>query len=276
MSQLYARVFLKVLDSSIANNFKVRHVFEDFLKLADDGVVDMTRDAIARRLNIPEAELNEAIAVLEGPDPKSRNPDHDGRRLMRLDEHRDWGWVIVNWGEYESIRNKEDNRAKTLQRVHRYREKQKLTPSPHPSQTLDSASASAPEGVLQKRYTPLQGVTPLVVKEYWNTKQTLRKILTLSKGRQTHLMARLREPFFRDNWRVAIDKISESDWCQGKGPSGWRADIDFFLKPDTVAKAVEGAYDNRGKPEASGDPGWDNADWADADGKIHKASERKP
>ena len=50
---LYARVFVKILDSSIAENWQARHVFEDMLKLADDGVLDVTRQALARRTNVP-------------------------------------------------------------------------------------------------------------------------------------------------------------------------------------------------------------------------------
>lgn len=119
MSQLYARVFVGILDSSIAEDFTLRHVFEDMLKLADyrTGIVDMTRQAMARRLNIPLDVLNAKIAVLESQDPASRDGDHEGRRLVRLDDHRDWGWRIVNWHKYAAIRD----RADTAIRVARYR-----------------------------------------------------------------------------------------------------------------------------------------------------------
>ena len=120
MSQLYSRVFVQILDSSIAEDFRMRHVFEDFLKLADHrtGVVDMTRHALSRRLNIPMDHLNEEIAKLEKPDPASRDPDHDGRRLERLDPHRDWGWRVLNWSKYEAIKT----RAAVAERVARHRE----------------------------------------------------------------------------------------------------------------------------------------------------------
>lgn len=121
MSQLYSRVFLQILDSSIAEDFTVRHVFEDFLKLCDhkSGVVDMTRQALARRLNVPPETLNRAIGILEAPDPASRDMAYDGRRIERLDEHRDWGWKILNWEKYEGVRTKAD----VYLRVSRHREK---------------------------------------------------------------------------------------------------------------------------------------------------------
>lgn len=121
MSQLYSRVFLQILDSSIAEDFTVRHVFEDFLKLCDhkSGVVDMTRQALSRRLNVPMETLNHAIGVLESPDTASRDMAYDGRRIERLDQHRDWGWKILNWDKYESVRTKAD----VYLRVSRHREK---------------------------------------------------------------------------------------------------------------------------------------------------------
>lgn len=119
--QLYSRVFLQILDSSIAEDYQLRHVFEDILKLADGktGVVDMTRESMSRRLNIPPELLNEKINLLESPDPKSRDNDNDGRRLERLDAHRDWGWQILNWDKYDAIRT----RADVAIRVERHRAK---------------------------------------------------------------------------------------------------------------------------------------------------------
>lgn len=123
MSQLYARVFLQILDSSIAEDFTVRHVFEDFLKLCDHktGIIDMTRQALSRRLNVPIETLSQAIEKLESPDVNSRDSEFEGRRIERLDEHRDWGWKILNWTKYEQVRTKAD----VYIRVARHREKEK-------------------------------------------------------------------------------------------------------------------------------------------------------
>jgi hypothetical protein len=123
MSQLYARVFLQILDSSIAEDFTLRHVFEDFFKVCDykTGVLDMTRESLSRRLNIPLEMLNEQILKLESPDPHSRDRSNDGRRIARLDDHRDWGWQILNWKKYEAIRDK----ALGAHRVSKFRNKTK-------------------------------------------------------------------------------------------------------------------------------------------------------
>lgn len=128
---MYAKVFTSILDSSINSNYQVRHVFEDFLKLADpDGVVDMTPEAIARRTNVPLDIVLFGIAELEKPDPSSRNMVEEGRRLIRLDPHRTWGWQIVNYKHYRAITSEVQKRELTRQRVARHRNKALLvTPS---------------------------------------------------------------------------------------------------------------------------------------------------
>lgn len=119
---MYAKVFEQILDSSIAEDYEVRHVFEDLLKLAtSEGIVDRTHDAIARRLNIPLNKIQRAISELERPDPKSRSSEHEGRRIIRLDEHRDWGWKIVNHGYYRALKTAEEKRAADALRQRNYR-----------------------------------------------------------------------------------------------------------------------------------------------------------
>lgn len=121
---MFAKVFHQILRSSIAKNYETRHVFEDLLKLADlNGVVDMPHDAIARETNVPEEMIRKAIVELEQPDKLSRTPDHDGRRIIRLDEHRDWGWLIVNYTYYRNLASEEQRREKTRLRVQAFREK---------------------------------------------------------------------------------------------------------------------------------------------------------
>ena len=103
----YQPIFRSILQSSIARDYVVRHVFEDLLKLADwnDGEVDMTYDAIARQTGMPEEMVREAIKKLMQPDPESRNQDEEGRRLVPIDEDRSWGWRIVTFQFYrEQIR----------------------------------------------------------------------------------------------------------------------------------------------------------------------------
>ncbi len=108
---MFAKIFAQIFDSSLADNYQHRHVFMDLLVLADsDGVVDMTPEAIARRTNMPLEIVQQAIAALSAPDPRSHSPGEDGRRLLPLDERRAWGWQIVNYHHYRKIKDEESRR----------------------------------------------------------------------------------------------------------------------------------------------------------------------
>lgn len=151
---MFSKVFEQIFDSSIAENYKVRLVFEDLLTLADiNGVVDKTHEAIARRTNVPIDIVRDAIAVLEQPDPKSRRPDADGRRIIRLDEHRDWGWFIVNYQHYRDIASEEQRREKTRERVRKYRGKEQCNAPVTLSNDSPSTSASSSPVVGQQKPT---------------------------------------------------------------------------------------------------------------------------
>jgi hypothetical protein len=107
---VYAKVFDQIFDSSISEDYVTRHVFMDLLVLADkDGVVDMTIPGIVRRTCVPVEIVTSAIEKLMQPDPHSRSTDHNGRRLLPLDE-RGWGWQIVNYSTYRNLRTETDRR----------------------------------------------------------------------------------------------------------------------------------------------------------------------
>jgi hypothetical protein len=124
--EMYVKVFSQILESSISVDYEQRHIFMDLLILADrEGVIDMTHEAIARRLNVPESLVSDNIAKLEQPDPKSRSEEHDGRRLVRLADHRDWGWRVVNYGFYRDLVDAETLRIANRERKREQRAKEK-------------------------------------------------------------------------------------------------------------------------------------------------------
>lgn len=149
---MFAKVFEQIFDSSISEDYQVRLVFEDLLTLADiDGVVDKTPEALSRRTNVPIEIIKRAISVLESPDPRSRRSEAEGRRIVRLDEHRDWGWMIVNYKYYRGLASEEQRRAKTRERVNKYREKSKCNAcvtlgNDSPSSSTSSFPLSSLEG----------------------------------------------------------------------------------------------------------------------------------
>jgi hypothetical protein len=81
----------------------------------------------------------------------------------------------------------------------------------------------------------------------WNDVAGFQKARKLTASRKRSLSARLKDLDFRQNWVSALDRISKSPFCCGVNDRKWTADIDWFLRPDTLTKIMEGKYDRRGK-----------------------------
>ena len=123
MSQnFYAKIFQRIFDSSLADDYRVRHLFMDLLLLADsEGRIDMTVTAIARRTGIPSEEIQRFIDLLSQPDPESTSTAEGGRRLVPLERKRRWGWRIVNYTKYREITASEMMRMGDAERKRLYR-----------------------------------------------------------------------------------------------------------------------------------------------------------
>lgn len=109
---MYVKVFKSMFDGSLHGQFDATVVFLAMLVIAErEGIVDMTPQAIAARCGYPIGIVQRGIIELEKPDPLSRSPDDDGRRIVKLDpEIRPWGWRIVNYEKYEKIKSAEEKR----------------------------------------------------------------------------------------------------------------------------------------------------------------------
>lgn len=150
---MYSKIFRQIYESSIAENPTLRFTFMDLLVLADrDGIVDMTYESIARITNRPLQEIRETIAILESPDPQSRSPEEHGARIRRIDQHREWGWVIINYDRFHDMAVEQDRRTATRERVRRYRSK-----SRNPSVSEEKQQCNAPVTPCNTLY---ENVTP--------------------------------------------------------------------------------------------------------------------
>lgn len=142
MDTMFAKVFSQIFDSTIAENYKVRHIFMDLLVMADsDGVVDKTPEAISRIANIPLDEVKESLSALAEPDEKSRTKENDGRRIELIDSTRDWGWRIVNFLKYREIRDEEARRIANRSYKREQRKRQQMSASCPDSQQSQPMSA---------------------------------------------------------------------------------------------------------------------------------------
>lgn len=124
---MYAKVFTQIYDGTLCTKgpWQALVTFQQLLVLADqDGNVDMTAAAIARRTTIPLEIIELGIAELLQPDPESRTPTEEGRRLVPLSEGRSWGWRIVNYKHYRELKREEDRRQYHREYWHKRKLKQ--------------------------------------------------------------------------------------------------------------------------------------------------------
>ncbi len=115
---MFAKIFQSMYDGSLAQRgpWEALVTFQQFLILADRfGDVDIHPEVISRRTLIPMDVITKGIEELSKPDPYSRDPSEEGRRLVLLSSTRDWGWHIVNYTKYSQIRSAEERRAQRAQ-----------------------------------------------------------------------------------------------------------------------------------------------------------------
>lgn len=123
---MYAKVFAQIYDGTLCTKgpWQVLVTFQQLLVLADqDGVVDMTAGAIARRTTIPLEIITLGIEELLKDDHESRTPTENGRRILPLCEGRAWGWRIVNYKHYRALKREEERREYHREYWHKRQDK---------------------------------------------------------------------------------------------------------------------------------------------------------
>lgn len=118
---MYVKLHDSIFGSSIMEqDIEIRYIWMCLLAIADgDGFVDETIPALARRFNVSEKIMAEAINVFLSPDPQSRTPDNDGRRIEPIRET--YGWHIINYQKYKDIRDYESRTEYMREYMRKYR-----------------------------------------------------------------------------------------------------------------------------------------------------------
>lgn len=61
---------------------------------------------------------------------------------------------------------------------------------------------------------------------------------TIPKGRLSQWNQRLKQPDWKDNFEDAIKAMVKDDHCLGNNQRGWKANLEYFLRPDTQDKLL--------------------------------------
>jgi hypothetical protein len=84
--------------------------------------------------------------------------------------------------------------------------------------------------------------------QLWNEIDGVQRCRAATPKRIASFRQRATRADWMESVKDALDQVAKSDFCRGHNDRVWLADIDWFLKPDTVTKIREGKYDNRNSP----------------------------
>lgn len=144
-----------------------------------EGVIDETPQALAAAIGVPVDTLMACIRDFMDPDPDSRSNEHDGRRLALIQEHRSWGWRVVNHGKYrEKARKKayDDNRTEAGDDAERKRNERASRDVPTRPDASRDVPLSSPSPPPPKNAPPaLHASLPLTEWEEWIDHRRLKR-----------------------------------------------------------------------------------------------------
>lgn len=270
---MYAKLFTSIYQGTLRGNSRGLLVFTNLLAHADSaGHVDIHPRAIADEVGLAPDEVRAALDELEAPDVESRTPNEDGRRIVRLDDHRAWGWRIVNYAKYRAIKNEDDRREQNRLAQARWRAKQSgaqsASVSEHKHDKPESAQAEAEAeaeainteptalDVSAAPNRPPACPTDKIVALYHKRLPMLPSVAVMTAARKRSLSARWREVVSADKMSAQegeeffdwfFSKAAESAFLTGrveaqKGRRPFRATLDWLMSPTYFPRVVEGQY----------------------------------
>jgi hypothetical protein len=255
---MYAKVFSQIYDGSLCTHsrWEALVTFQQMLVLADqDGVVDMTAEAISRRTTIPLEIIKTGISELMAPDPHSRTPAEDGRRIIPLCEGRVWGWRVVNYRHYRDLKREVDRREYHREYWHK-RKSLNATQHPQPNQPIAEAEEEAVKRPLSsnedkcrnaKRSDPIP--FEKIVDLYHETLPMLPRVVALTPNRKAQIRGRYATGAVEDleDWKTFFRLVAGSAFLTGRsqpsnGRKPFRADLAWLTKEENFMKILEEKY----------------------------------
>ncbi len=142
---MYGKIFASLFTGSMRGKGDLQLVFTYMISTcSEDGICDFTPQCIADATGKPLPLIETCISELEDVDEMSRTTTDDGRRIIKIDSKRPWGWRIVNYALYRGIATREAMKEAERLRKREYREfKKTQCPGLVPDKTGHSAYASS-------------------------------------------------------------------------------------------------------------------------------------
>lgn len=235
----YTKLSSSILTSSIwVESHTTLRVWITMLALkGKGGEVPGTIPGIASIARVTIEEARDAIEKLESPDPYSRTPDHDGRRIEKIEG----GWVVVNHEKYKHMLSADDKRERDRARQERIYAREKarkgenstISHIPDPISQIPVKDISPDGSSVQLSLSGEIKTEPDLklreaVKEVWEyyISKTGKNptLYTFTDNRRKKGMIRMRESL--KTWgslekavsfmKLSVDGMLRSDWHVGK------------------------------------------------------------
>lgn len=232
---MYAKLFASLYQGTLRGCSDSILVFTNLLAHADSvGLVDKHWKAISDETGLSRERVETAILHLESPDPESRSPDENGCRIIRIDEHRAWGWRIVNHAKYRAIRNEDERREQNRLAQERWRNKNKQSKPHKPESAYTEAEAEAEvktnmSGNSQKKENSEIKAAAIRILQFLNNKtgRTYRPV----NANINMITSRLKEGATEGQCRQVIARKS-LDWLTDEK-------MNIYLRPATLFNATK-------------------------------------
>ena len=248
----FTKLFSSITASTIwSEKATTKVVWITMLAMADAaGFVYASVPGLAKISGVTIEETIEAIDLLMSPDKWSRDKDNEGRRLEEIDG----GWAILNHPKYRKRRNAEERLAYQREYMRNRRAKQKEGVSsgvnnvskckPQLAQAeaeADTDKTLAPTVLVNAKAStcPYQKIVDLYHKHF----QAGPRVKEITPKRQKALKARwVNSAKDLAYWEDYFKHAATSRFLTGQNDRNWRADLDFFIRPDTATFMQEGKY----------------------------------
>lgn len=207
------------------------------LAMADQhGRVWASVPGLANRARVPIEDAQKALDAFLSPDPYSRTPDNEGRRIEPIDG----GWRLLNHEKYRSIRDEESIKESKRNYINarRAREREDVEKSRTQSNSVDSGRANAEAYTEAEADTENKEVkaprkraapSPAQTKPHDVAEQTWQDWLALRKAKRAPVTATVVEGARREAEKAAMSlEAFLQVWCR-RGSQGLEA---AWLRPD--------------------------------------------
>jgi hypothetical protein len=150
----FTKLFSSIVTSSVwVEDDKTLRVWIAMLALSDsDGIVEGSVPGFANLCRVSVDEMRRALEVLSSPDPDSRTPDNDGRRIEAILG----GWQILNYTLYRERGQAKDGSRAPYYRA--YRRNKSATVAQHKPVARNTEAEERREKREERRRNTLVGI----------------------------------------------------------------------------------------------------------------------